>query len=88
MHKIKTLVEYRERLDRENSFVIMRLENSSKMLQRERAIEFFQEKLEIQIEDKVKWVKEMRFCQKVILISLKAWEGEQEVMGRRVAKFI
>ena len=57
MQKIKTLVENQRRSDRKNNIVIMRLENSSKNA-KEKVIELFKEKLEIQIEDQVKWVKE------------------------------
>ena len=55
----------------------MGLENSSKNA-KERAIELFKENLEMQMEDKVKLVKEVGFNKKVILVSLKAWEDKQE----------
>jgi len=47
---------------------------------KERAIELLKERLEIQIKDKVKWVKEVN--KKVILVSLKTWEDKQEVMEK------
>jgi len=82
MQKVKTIIENQERIERKNNIVIMRLENSSKNA-KDRAIEFFKEKLEIQIEDKVKWVKEVGINKKLILVSLKDWEDKQEVMGEK-----
>ena len=82
MQKIKALLENQERLERKNNIVTMRLENSSRN-GKVRAIESFREKLEIQIEGKVKWFKEVRFNKKVILVSLRAWEDKQELMGKR-----
>ena len=57
----------------------MGLENSSKNA-KDRVIEFFKEKLQIQ---KVKCVKEVGFDKKVILVSLKDWEDKQDVMVKR-----
>ena len=54
--------------------------------ERDRAIELFKEKLELQIKDKVKWVKKLGYNIKVILVSLKAWEDEQEVMRKKGSK--
>ena len=73
MQKIKTLVENQKKLERKNNIVIMALENRSKNA-KEIEIELFKENVEIQIENKVKWVKEMGFNKKIILVSLKAWE--------------
>ena len=58
MQRIKILRENQERWERGNNTVKMGLENGSKNA-KERAIELFKEKVEIQIEDKVKWVKEV-----------------------------
>ena len=60
----------------------MGLENSSKNA-KERAIDLFEEKLEVQLEDKVRWIKEVEFNKKEILISLKAWEDKEEVMEKK-----
>ena len=43
----------------------------------------FKDTLEIQIEDKVECVKDVEFNKKIILVSLKTWEDEQEVMGKK-----
>ena len=61
--------------------MIIGLENSSKNA-KERGIELFKEKLEIRIEDKVKWIKEVKFNKNVILVDLNAWEDKQELMGK------
>ena len=58
----------------------MELKNSVKNA-KERAIVLFKEKLEIQIDDKVKWVKGVGFNKNVILVSLKGWVNEQKVKG-------
>ena len=76
MQKIKTIVENQERIERKNNIVIMGLENNSKNA-KDRAIEFFKERLEI--EDKVKWVKEEGYNKKIILVSLKTLEDKQEL---------
>ena len=69
MQKEKTLVKNQERLERKNYIVIMRLENSSKNA-KERLIELLKEKLKIKIEYKVKWVTEVGFSKKIILVGI------------------
>ena len=71
MQKIKTSVENQERLERKNNIVIIGLENSSKNAN-EKALNLFKKNLEIQIEDEIKWIKEVGFNKTVILVSLKA----------------